>query len=603
MDGYTVISEPTITVVNGNFYTVDQNVYNFYDPEFTYPAGSYIEYKGKLYQYESESKGVEPTSATLVEPFDNVNVNASIDDVKEILAGEGGTEGSFITQASADAKYATIATVNTKLDTATYTADKATFALKTELPNISGKLDTTVYEADKANFATKDELASKLDTASFETKFAEQNVDVSKLQGVISVDNLPATATATLKVVENEDAMLALTTDDVQNGDVVKNNETGKLFFVVDATKLNSIDGYVEFSATVDWASITNKPETFTPGTHTHDFSELTGTDNVATVESVNTKLDSSVYTSDKATFALKSEIPDVSIYAKSTDIQYIANTVIPQMNTNTANALNQKVDWDTDKKVISLPKDGSISALRNEDTLEGGVLLAQRTYDDGATFVTEVGTTKNKLTLNGSERPQVDIQGQDSEKVAFLTDIPDVSGKLDTETYNTDKATFALKTELEQYALKSELPYCVRINIRNPKLTKTVYERSEILSWFDCETDSELKKKILSEVPMFLLYGISLSGNQMYYRMPIEYIAYETANQLKLVFTGLDTTNDTFAKYVIVMNLDGTVIDEGNISLELVPMENTSKVSELETKITELEQRLAALEGTSETV
>ena len=71
--------------------------------------------------------------------------------------------------------------------------------------------------------------------------------------------------------------------------------------------------------------------------------------------------------------------------------------------------ALDKKVSWDESKKVITLPADGSISALRNNG-LEGGVLVCQRTYDEGATYVTEVGTTKNNLTLNSIERPKIDF-------------------------------------------------------------------------------------------------------------------------------------------------------------------------------------------------
>lgn len=86
--------------------------------------------------------------------------------------------------------------------------------------------------------------------------------------------------------------------------------------------------------------------------------------------------------------------------------------------------ATDTKVSWDVSKKVISLPMDGSIAAMRDPEAVEGGVLLAQRSYDDNATFVTEVGTTKNNLTLNASERPQVDIKGADSEKIAYLSDV-----------------------------------------------------------------------------------------------------------------------------------------------------------------------------------
>lgn len=105
-------------------------------------------------------------------------------------------------------------------------------------------------------------------------------------------------------------------------------------------------------------------------------------------------------------------------------DLSYVADTVIPEMNSNTAKALDSKVSWDVSKKVISLPMDGSIAAMRDPEDVEGGVLLAQRSYDDNATFVTEVGTTKNNLTLNASERPQVDIKGADSEKIAYLSDV-----------------------------------------------------------------------------------------------------------------------------------------------------------------------------------
>ena len=114
------------------------------------------------------------------------------------------------------------------------------------------------------------------------------------------------------------------------------------------------------------------------------------------------------------------------------TDVDYVGRRVEEDL-TNTTSALSTKVDWDSEKKVISLPKDGSISALRDESTLEGGVLLAQRIYDEGVTFVTEVGTTKNKLTLNASERPQIDIVGGSSEKIAYLREIEELKQVIET--------------------------------------------------------------------------------------------------------------------------------------------------------------------------
>ena len=93
--------------------------------------------------------------------------------------------------------------------------------------------------------------------------------------------------------------------------------------------------------------------------------------------------------------------------------------------------ALDKKVSWDESKKVITLPADGSISALRNNG-LEGGVLVCQRTYDEGATYVTEVGTTKNNLTLNSIERPKIDFADGTSENVAYESEVTDISSSLD---------------------------------------------------------------------------------------------------------------------------------------------------------------------------
>jgi hypothetical protein len=67
--------------------------------------------------------------------------------------------------------------------------------------------------------------------------------------GIIPLKHIPATAIERVIVVENKTARLALTTDLVQNGDVVKENDTGIMYFVCDDTKLTSEDSYQEFHA------------------------------------------------------------------------------------------------------------------------------------------------------------------------------------------------------------------------------------------------------------------------------------------------------------------------------------------------------------------
>ena len=153
-----------------------------------------------------------------------------------------------------------------------------------------------------------------------------------------------------------------------------------------------------------------------------------------------------------------------------------------------------------------------------------------------------------------------------------------------------------------------------------------------------------------------YIKYGIMLTGNPYYYKMPVQYAAFESSNQIKLIFIGLNTNNDVASKYEIIINLDGTII-EGNSNVKVtisnieseayddtqlrnelqqtetgVATANTEieklksgkqsiqdetlqttnktvvgainellvKVQELETKNTELKSRLAALEGTN---
>lgn len=106
------------------------------------------------------------------------------------------------------------------------------------------------------------------------------SLDASKLTGTISIDRLPSGALERLVVVSTDEDRLALTTYNIQKGDTVKVTSTGKMYYVVDDTKLNTESGYEIYTAgaasSVDWSGITNKPSTFTPATHTHTKSNIT---------------------------------------------------------------------------------------------------------------------------------------------------------------------------------------------------------------------------------------------------------------------------------------------------------------------------------------
>lgn len=106
------------------------------------------------------------------------------------------------------------------------------------------------------------------------------SLDASKLTGTISIDRLPAGALERCVIVETDADRLKLTTASVQKGDTVKVTGTGKMYFVIDDTKLTSEDGYTIYTAgsatSVPWSGVTGKPSTYTPSSHTHTKNQIT---------------------------------------------------------------------------------------------------------------------------------------------------------------------------------------------------------------------------------------------------------------------------------------------------------------------------------------
>lgn len=97
------------------------------------------------------------------------------------------------------------------------------------------------------------------------------NLDASKITtGTISVDRLPATALERCVVVADDTARFKLTKSSVQVGDTVKVTATKKMYMVVDSDSLSTEAGYEEYFTSTDWSTITNKPTSFTPATHSH---------------------------------------------------------------------------------------------------------------------------------------------------------------------------------------------------------------------------------------------------------------------------------------------------------------------------------------------
>ena len=68
-------------------------------------------------------------------------------------------------------------------------------------------------------------------------------VPASTLDGIIPMKNMPKGALERLIVVADDQARFALTTEQVQMGDTVKVTSSGRMYFIVDESKLSFEEG------------------------------------------------------------------------------------------------------------------------------------------------------------------------------------------------------------------------------------------------------------------------------------------------------------------------------------------------------------------------
>ena len=169
----------------------------------------------------------------------------------------------------------------------------------------------------------------------------------------------------------------------------------------------------------------------------------------------------------------------------------------------------------------------------------------------------TILGNTKNGTSVNIAM-----VSKWDKVDLGSVSLPINLNGSEERPTYNDDEE-IALMKDIEEIKLPIEFNFPIRT------LQDKVYTQEEIFTWFGVADAAELKGLIVREGQFYLRYGIQLSGNPYYYKMPIQYIAFETANQIKMVVVGLDTTNDMPTKYEIILNLDGTIA-EGNSNIKV---------------------------------
>ena len=256
--------------------------------------------------------------------------------------------------------------LNTKLDTTAYTADKETFALKTELSNyltvsaatstyqpigdyltsipdeyiteselsesLNDKVDVTAYTADKETFATKDEIPSEyvLPIASADSLGGVKigaGLSINSETGVLSATGGGTADSVDWANITSKPTFANVATSGSYNDLSDKPSiPTNISELVNDSNYITNTELTGELSTKLDTSAYTNDKSTFATKDELSNYLTVSGAsstyqpkgDYVTNTEltgELSTKLDTSAYTADKETFALKSEIPNVSNY------------------------------------------------------------------------------------------------------------------------------------------------------------------------------------------------------------------------------------------------------------------------------------------------
>lgn len=293
-------------------------------------------------------------------------------------------------------------------------------------------------------------------------------------------------------------------------------------------------------------------------------------------------------------------------------------------LNTKDLVTVNDKEAVLTNENANQFIQQGNGISITQKELTYPDTEIKYHVLEVASTVDTSNFATKDELTAK-ADTAALDAYATTEAMNSALANKADTSTLADYVTTEANTEALELKADAANVYTKAEvdakLPVCVDIPIRT--LKDQIYEKTEILGWFGVEDEGGLKALISGDIPLFLKYGISLSTNPHYYKMPIQYIAFESDTQVKLVTIALDTTNDVASKYEIVMNLDGAIIEsstnvkmtitalEGNFATKeelankadtsaLATKADTSALEALQQQLTELTARVEALESPS---
>lgn len=325
---------------------------------------------------------------------------------------------------------------------------------------------TTFYGKIKELFATKQDLAGKLDkgaTAAAATKLetirqinltgdatgsanfdGTSNADIAvtipqisadKIKGgKLSIDVIPDAAIERLVVVENEDAMLLLTKEQVQKGDVVKLTDTGLMYYVKSEESLSDgeapatkDDAFEEFkvgtAASIEWSGIKNVPD------YVKDYStDLGNKADKTQFEALQTKVESPESGLD--TKASKTELSTLEGRVETVETGLTGKAEKSHTHTH-----DQITDWNDSVVAVDLTNNTQLKAV--SDKLNEHIASVE-----AGTSVKVDDVTIEYIEGDDAEHKKLAVKAVPQDKVTGLTEA--LAGKADSGSLTslTEKVT-----------------------------------------------------------------------------------------------------------------------------------------------------------------
>ena len=233
--------------------------------------------------------------------------------------------------------------------------------------------------------------------------------------------------------------------------------------------------------------------------------------------------------------YALKSEIPDVSSFVTQASLNELIQTVGAAIQIGNA---EHEININTNNRVM-INSTYEVAAFEPYAGEPGRKLLVLNNNDS---------ITGKKL--DGTGVPLVFMSKWDKVEVGGSGAPLNLNGSTDRVTYKDDEE-FAFVSDLERMPLICTMPFRKVSGYLGDDGAK--FSKETVLGWFGVSTIDELKELVIKK-PIYLMYGISLSTNPMYYHIPCQYVAFTAGNKLELITDGLDTNNDKLSRYKIIL-------------------------------------------------